>query len=164
MSDVFDILDQTVEDLHDLPEFKPWPAGTYLVELNSEIEEVEQTLENGNKVNREVPKLSFTFKEVVELDNMDDTPPAENTKFFLSTYLVKKNGERNVFGEGQLKMVLSALVDMYPDATTNRQLIETCSGTILAITVRPRKRKDAEGNMREETQILAVANPEAIDS
>lgn len=163
MTDTFDILDQTVEDLADLPEFKPWPAGTYLIELTTDIEEVEQTLENGNKVKREVPKLVFGFKEVVELDNPDEEAPGEKAKFFLSTYLVKKDGTRNEFGEGQLKMVLMALKDMYPDATTNRELIKAASGTLLAVTTKIRKRKDQEGNQREENQIVAVLNPEALD-
>lgn len=162
MTDTFDILDQQVEDLSDLPEFKPWPAGTYLIDLTTEIDEVEQTLENGNKVKRQVPKLVNNFKEVIELDNPDDEAPGEKAKFFISTYLVKKDGTRNEFGEGQLKMYLVALKDMYPDAGTNRELITAADGTQLAITVKVRKRKDQDGNMREENQVLAVVNPEAL--
>lgn len=164
MSDtLFDLLEGTVADLHDMPVFKPWPAGSYLAELETSIEEVERKLADGTEVVQKVPKLTYKFVEVISMKNPNAEAPREDAKFISNIYLSGKTGERSEYGEGQLKMTLLAVQPMYPEAANNKELILAANGTRLAITLEERKRKDKEtGEIREENRLVAVANPEDL--
>jgi len=164
MSDtLFDLLEGTVADLHDMPVFKPWPAGSYLVELETSIEEMDRKLADGTEIVAKVPKLVYKFLEVIDLKDPNAEAPREDAKIVSNIFLSNKAGERSEFGEGQLKMTLVAVQGMYPEAKNNGELIVQANGTRLAITVEVKKRKDKDTQeIREENRIITVVNPEEL--
>lgn len=91
MSDIDALLDSTLDDLEDLPEFKPFTPGAHKVLATMELKEI-----NG----RDAVELSFTLIETLEYANPSDeteNPTKEgdtaNTMFLLD----------NEYGLGNLK-------------------------------------------------------------
>jgi hypothetical protein len=85
-----DLLDMTLDDLADLPEFKPYPAGVHRAKATMEIKEI-------NK--KKAVELSFKYVSCEELaDDTEATPAADDVAscmYFLD----------NEFGQGGLKKV-----------------------------------------------------------
>lgn len=153
----------SIDDLQDLPEFKPLPGGTYLMALETSLDEDEYEDDDGVTQDRIVPTVRFTLKEVIELENQKDEPPADGASFTKRMYLKKRNGERNAGGEGEFKMVVAAVAHMFPDASSNAERFTLASGAELAVTVKVRRRKDKETKeIREENQVLAVIDPAQV--
>lgn len=92
------ILDQQLDDLEDLPEFKPFPTGTHRFTISFESKEV-------NK--HPSVELKIVGIETVELANPEDTPltagDSTNVLFMLD----------NEFGVGKLKAVLKPLSEHF---------------------------------------------------
>lgn len=88
MSELDDLLDVTLDDLEDLPEFKPFAAGAHKVAATFEQKEI-------NK--KPAIELSFTLLETMELADPSDEPSkpgdTSNTMFMLD----------NEYGRGNLK-------------------------------------------------------------
>ena len=111
------LLDATLDDLADMPEFKNFPAGAYngTVELNVK--------KMGESTGIE---LKFTNQETVELSDPTQEKPAvgatTNVGFKLD----------NEYGQGALKNVLTALKTglNLPDGTSNREVMEVSKGTV----------------------------------
>lgn len=91
MNDLDNLLDATLDDLEDLPEFKPFPAGAHRVTASFEQKEIN---------NKPAIELSFKLIETIELAD-PNTPEEEqckeedtaNTMFLLD----------NEYGRGNLK-------------------------------------------------------------
>jgi hypothetical protein len=88
MSELDNLLDATLDDLEDLPEFKPFAAGAHKVAAKFESKEI-----NG----KPAIELSFTMIETLELADAQEATPKEgdtsNTMFMLD----------NEYGRGNLK-------------------------------------------------------------
>ena len=88
MSDLDTLLDSTLDDLEDLPEFKPFSAGTHRCLASFETKEI-----NG----KSAVELSLEMVESLELADPQDSMPKQgdksNTMFMLD----------NEFGRGALK-------------------------------------------------------------
>ena len=81
MSQIDDLLDITLDDLEDLPEFKPYPAGVHKVLLSMEKKEVNkhpcveislkliETLELAEPTKDEAPKAGATSSVLCMMDN-----------------------------------------------------------------------------------------------
>lgn len=109
MSAIDDLLDTTLDDLEDLPEFKPFPPGAHKV-LATFVQE---------KINdSDAIKLDLKIMETIELVNPDeDEPPKEGdesgTIFLLD----------NEYGRGNLKRLSAPFKDAM-GLTTIRSVIE----------------------------------------
>ena len=88
MSDIDSLLDSTLDDIADLPEFKVFPAGAY---------KVAATFTQKKIGDNDAIELSLKLLEVVELADPQDTPPVagdvSSTAFMLN----------NEFGLGNFK-------------------------------------------------------------
>ena len=108
MTELDDLLDTTLDDLEDLPEFKPYPAGAHRALATFELKEI-------NK--KDAVELSFKYMECMELaDPQDEMPKEEDTAstiFFLD----------NEFGRGNLKLCSTPFGDALGFKTT-REIIE----------------------------------------
>lgn len=117
--DVNDLLDATLDDLEDLPEFKPFPAGAHRVSATFESKEINS---------KAAIELSFKMIESMELANPQEAAPnagdTSNTMFMLD----------NEYGRGNLKkcatpfgvaMGLSSIRDIVEQVTDVECMIIT---------------------------------------
>lgn len=148
--DTLDSLDETLDDLADLPQNKPFPAGTHLALL--------KIRKNPKKAGQYV--VEMTHQETVELAN-PNTPEEEQPKMgdkstvFISTK--KKNGEPNDIGQGQLKIVLSPIGRMLETNSIGAILENTKEGILAAVTLKIKA--DTSGNYDDQNQIVSVQLP-----
>lgn len=122
------LLDGTLDDLADLPEFKPFPVGSYRLGLM-----IEQDKEKKN-----VYFTKLKVLEVMELSDASETPPAVGDESNVRSDL------SNEYGQGEFKKVLAALSISFPKKT-NRELIEIASKEsieVLAITKQNTNKKN----------------------
>lgn len=124
--DINNLLDGTLDDLADLPEFKPFPPGTYRVKVNLE-----------QKVVNKHPgfELKMACLETIELANGSDTPPAEKAETTV-LYLLD-----NEIGQGQFKKLLAAAAGHF-GAKPNRELVGDLQNAECLVVVKNRMNKD----------------------
>jgi len=132
--DNFDInamLDGTLDDLADLPEFKPYPVGTHAVVLTI----VDKTAPK-DRVNNH-PGFEFKMKavETLELANSDDTPLVAGAETSV-LYLLD-----NPIGQGSFKKLLASAAEHF-GAKSNRELIADLQGATVAVVTRQRQNKE----------------------
>ena len=147
-----DLLDGTLDDLADAPEFKPFPAGAHQVKI---------FFDATKKIN-EMPaiEVKLVHIETAELTNPEDTPPkaGDSTNVI---YILKKKTEtgtivRNELAEGQFKQLLASLAPAFPDATSNRAIMESAQGyEVLAVTSVRVNKKDPT-NVKHYTALDSV--------
>jgi hypothetical protein len=108
MSDLDTLLDATLDDLEDLPEYNTYPPGAHKVLATLESKEI-------NK--KPAIELSFKYLEVIELEGTGAVAPSagdeSSTLFFLD----------NPYGRGNLKVTLAAFQE-FTGGTTNREIVE----------------------------------------
>ncbi len=115
MSEIDSLLDSTLDDLEDLPEFKPFAAGAHRVSLSLSMKEV-------NDIN--CVEVALKMIENLELadpntEEKDIPKPGDE-----ASCLFMLNNE---FGIGKLKKVLAALADTI-GSRNNREIIEGAQG------------------------------------
>lgn len=121
------ILDGTLDDLADLPEFRPYPTGTHRVNIKFE-----------QKVVNKHPGFELKMKalETVELPSGSTEEPlaagAETSVLFLLD---------NEIGQGAFKKVLSSLANHY-GAKSNRELIAEAQNAECLVVTKQRQNKD----------------------
>jgi hypothetical protein len=97
MSELDNLLDITLDDLADLPSFKPFPVGVHRVLATMEADEISV------KMKKPCVELSFTYLECLELADPTEEAPKEgdtaNTMFMLD----------NEFGQGAFKLCATPL-------------------------------------------------------
>lgn len=128
MMDLDSILDSTLDDLADMPEFKPFPEGAHKCTLNWEFKEISKQM---------CPVLNLTMIEHLELS--DPELPVEkqckagdtaNQAFIFKA----KDGSKNEISEGQFKNLLKPLQAAL-GTSSNRDTIEKSQGMeVVAIT------------------------------
>jgi len=121
---VEDILDGVLDDIADLPEFKPLVAGAFKVSMSWDIKEVnsKRAVEN-----------AITVLEVIELENPTDTAPNVGDKTSILYFL------DNEFGLGNMKKDLAPIRAAIMPEGTNREVIEAAQGIeALIITGNPK--------------------------
>jgi len=105
---VTDLLDEKLDDLEDLPEFKPFPPGAHQVTASFSSDEI-----NG----KAVVKLDFKLISVQELANPEDVEPkpgdTAGTIFMLD----------NEFGRGNLKKLAKPFQEAL-GLSTIREIVE----------------------------------------
>jgi hypothetical protein len=135
------ILDGTLDDLADLPEFRPYPAGTHRVNIKFE-----------QKVVNKHPGFELKMKavETVELPAGSTEEPlaagAETAVLFLLD---------NEIGQGAFKKVLSSLANHY-GAKSNRELIAEAQGAECLVVTKQRQNKDKNQTYTDIVELQVV--------
>ena len=126
MSDLDNLLDATLDDLEDLPEFKPYAAGAHKVLATFESKEI-----NG----KPAVELSFKYLECLELANPDEAEPKEgdtsNTMCLLD----------NEYGRGNLKKLAAPFAEAMGFSSI-REIVEGVKDVEVAIVTSLRKDKN----------------------
>ncbi len=97
-TDIDALLDGTLDDLADLPEFKPYVAGAHRVLASFKLKDIKN---HGN-----CPELSFKYLELQQLENPQDEAPTagdEAATLFMLDNEIGQGKFKNlitVFGEG----------------------------------------------------------------
>jgi hypothetical protein len=124
------LLEGTLDDLKDLPEFKPFPPGVHKVTVTSEQKKVN---------NKPCLEVKLKLVEVVELANSSDEPPAPGAE---ANVLLQLD---NDFGQGMLKKILLAVAGKF-GAKKNSELLADLQNLecVVATNVRDNKEKTAK--------------------
>lgn len=131
--------DDLLDDLADLPQIAPFPAGVHLCDLILK--------RNADKDKKKSYIAEFTYKSTMELVNDQATPPNAGDKCAMFLHTLKKDGTKNEFGEGQLKMILTPLAERLNEKSISKLIDATASGIEVAIVSGVKKQKDYPDQM-----------------
>lgn len=148
-----DLLDGTLDDLADVPEFKPFAAGAHRMSLKFDATK---------KIN-DMPaiEVKLTIIESVELSDPTATAPAAgdttNVIYILKKKDDKGNVVRNELAEGQFKKLMASLSPAFPEAGGSpRKIMEAADGfEVLAVTDIRSNLKD-KNNPKHYTELKEV--------
>lgn len=125
--DIDSLLDSTLDDLEDLPEFKPFPPGAHRVLASLEIKEVNS---------KQAVELELKGLETLELaEPTKDTPIKEGDTASVLFML------DNEFGRGNMKKLL-APIGVALGTGNIREVIEQTKGLEVVVVTSYRKNKD----------------------
>ena len=134
------LLDGTLDDLADMPEFKPFPAGTHRVIFNLEY-----------KVVNKHPSYEAKLKaeETMELATASDTPLAKGAETSV-LYMLD-----NEIGQGQFKKILTSMAAKFGQMSNRELIAEAKNLEVLVVTkCRPNKDKTQMYTDIVELQVL----------
>jgi len=120
------LLDSTLDDLNDLPSFKPFPAGAHKLLATLEIKEIN---------NKPAVELGFKYVEPIEFANPEDQAAHDagtgvkagdtsNTMFILD----------NEFGQGKLKQCAIPLGEALGTGVLREIIEQTNDMEVIAVT------------------------------
>ena len=135
-----DLLDATLDDLEDLPEYKSFPAGAYTISVTLEEKEV-----NGHQS----IEMVMTCVEASELADATETPPKQGDT---SSVLFMMDNE---FGRGKLKAAATPLAAGLGTSTI-RELIEQCKDVECVAVLGVRKDKNDASKLYQNIVELQV--------
>lgn len=144
-----DLLDGTLDDLKDVPEFKVYPAGAHQVKINWEIKDIN---------NQKCPSVKLTYIAPAELADPNATPPEAGDECETAFMFKNKDGTRNEFAEGGFKNLMNNLKSLAPEGATARQIMEASNGAeVLAVTdIRLKDKKDPKSQAYLQIKEFAV--------
>lgn len=138
--ETLDILDETLDDLADLPEQALWPAGAYAATLRfSRLKD---------RVGAYV--INLDMQQVIELSNPTSEEPAEGDQTAQFIYTRKKDGTANPFGQGQLKKILSPIAAALGTNRIDDIIEETKNGIDVIVVVKIKKSKNSDYDDSQE--------------
>lgn len=121
-----DLFNTSIDDLADLPGFETPPAGSYILEVNTDVKNVS---------GKDAVEASFTVIETVELDE-SVSPVADGTKF--STLFMLDNE----FGVGNLKKFLAPFAAHFGEPNIGKLVGEVVKNVTISGLVKNRKDKN----------------------
>lgn len=131
-TDIDALLDGTLDDLADLPEFKPFPAGAHKVSITLEATEISK------KMKKPCVEASLVYIEPVELADDTETPPkAGDTSN--SLYMLD-----NEFGQGGLKKILEPLKEALGTSSIRDTIAACKSVEVIVLTYLQVDKKDKD--------------------
>lgn len=145
MVDIDSLLDGTLDDLADVPEFKPWPDGAHRATIKWDLKEV-----SGQKC----PELTATAIETMELaDPTNDQPLAANDSTSVLFMFKKKDGTANEIGQGQFKELIAPLVAA-TGAASPREAMDKANG--MEVLLVSKKRADKNDKTKFYTSFTSL--------
>ena len=122
------ILDGTLDDLADLPEFKPFPVGTHKAVLTME-----------QKVINKHPAIEVKLKalETIELPSGSEAEPVSPGQEGTVLYMLD-----NELGQGKFKKLLKQLAETYGTDKTNREIMAEAQNAEVLVVTTLRSNKD----------------------
>jgi len=139
------ILDGTLDDLADMPEFRPYPAGTHRFHLTLVNKTAKKDWINGHPAVEAKMKLI----ETVELANPADAPLTAGAETSV-LYMLD-----NELGQGSFKNLMKALVAHF-GARSNRELMEECRNLECLGVTKLRANKDKTKEYTDLVEIQVV--------
>ena len=137
--DIDSLLDGTLDDLADAPEFKPFPIGAHRIVMKWEAKQLDDKKETGKK--NTIVTLKMKALETVETpagsDEVCSPGQEENIGFFLVHHSSPKAME---IGQGGFKEIMKSLAAHY-GAKSNRELMAESEGAEALVTTGHRKDK-----------------------
>lgn len=133
------LLDSSIDDLADMPEFAVFPAGVLKVRVAFEQKEV-------NK--HPAVEMKMVLVETIELADATDTPLAAGTE---SSVLFMLDNE---FGQGGLKEVAKALAGTL-GTTSLRDTLEQAKDMEITIVSKPRSNKEKTQRYTGVSKVMA---------
>jgi hypothetical protein len=134
MNENTELLDETLDDLADLPEQALWPAGAYAATFRFSALK--------DKVGAYV--INLDMQQVIELSNPTSEEPAEGDQTAQFIYTRKKDGTANPFGQGQLKKILSPIASAMGTNKIADIIEETKNGVDVIVVVKVQKSKNPD--------------------
>jgi len=124
--DINSLLDGTLDDLADMPEFKPFPAGTHRVIFNLEY-----------KIVNKHPSYEAKMKaeETIELADAAETPLVKGAETSV-LYMLD-----NEIGQGMFKKILASMAAKF-GAMSNRDLIAEAKNLEVLVVTKTRANKE----------------------
>lgn len=146
-----DILDKSIDDLKDLPEFKSPHTGIYKLSMTAQ-----------GKMIAEKPAVEFNFlvKECVSLedDTLEETERSKaGDKFGVAIFLRNEDGTVNEIGEGRMKEMMAPLVKHFGAATVKACIREHLNAPVdVTCKVTRKERKKDKGKFDAQISELVV--------
>ena len=138
--DIDSLLDGTLDDLADVPEFKPFPVGAHRVTIVSWTQKTMDDKKDSSKKNV-MMEMKLKAIETVETaagsDEVCSPGQEENLSFFLVHHSSPQAME---IGQGSFKEIMKALAANF-GGKSNRELIADSTGAEVLITTSLRKDK-----------------------
>lgn len=147
LNDLDSLLDGTLDDLADMPEFKALPAGSHRATIKWDLKEVNE---------QKCPNLDITVIETVELADATATPAATGDTTNVLFMFKKKDGTANEIGQGQFKAIMKSLAETY-GAKSPRDLMTESNGAEVLLTTKVRTDKRDKNDLKHYTDIVALA-------
>ena len=130
--DIDNLLDGTLDDLADAPEFKPYPLGAHKIVMKWETKQLDDKKMAGKK--NTMVSLKMKALETVETpagsDEVCSPGQEENIGFFLVHHSSPKAME---IGQGAFKEIMKSLAAHY-GAKSNRELMADSEGAEALVT------------------------------
>lgn len=154
MSESFNLLDSSIDELADLEKFTPIPAGSHKLTLNWSYPEHETQV---------IVQLKVTVVETIEMANSSEPIPEPgktgNIRFPIcnkdGSVIMTEKGKPNTFGQGQLKELVAILQPVYGGATL-REVLENSEGAEVIATLKVRaSNKDPDQKFNEIKAMIA---------
>lgn len=141
------LLDGTLDDLADIPEFKPFPAGAHICTATF----VDKATDPKNHVNKHPGyELNLVAKETAELsDPTNDQPLVPGAKTSILFLL------DNPIGQGNFKKVLKAVAEKF-GAATPRELVAQVNNLEILIVTKVRQNKEKTQSYTDMVEITVV--------
>lgn len=145
-SDIDSILDSTLDDLADVPEFKPFPIGTHRCIIKWDLKKIKE---------KTAVDLHLTGLETMELATPTDTPIKNGDTTNVLFILFKDDGGKNEISEGQWKECLKPLAQHF-GTVSNRDTMEKSNGAECLVTTTIRTDKRDKNNLKDYTAIVSL--------
>jgi hypothetical protein len=140
------LLDGQLDDLADIPEFKPFPAGAHICIATL----VDKATDPKNRVNNHPGyELNLVAKETQELANEADTPLVAGAKTSILFLL------DNPIGQGNFKKVLQAVAEKF-GGSTPRELIAHVNNLEILIVTKVRTNKEKTQQYTDMVEIAVL--------
>lgn len=151
MSDIFDLLDDSLDSLADLEKFEAFHAGTHSFDIGFEEKEMDG-----------IPcvDLKLVLVETLELTSSADVAQEPGKKGSILYMLKKKEKESgevvpNTIGQGQLKEVLKVLHETFGGASM-RETMANANGARVTATLKTRPDKNDADKKYNSIKALIV--------
>ena len=125
--DVNTLFSMDIDQLADLPSFEVPPAGSYVLEVTTDVKEI---------ANKQAVEASFTVIETVELADPANTEVIPGTKFSTAFFL------DNQFGVGNLKKFLKPFSEHFECTNIGELVRDHVKGVQISGLVKTRKDKE----------------------
>ena len=138
-TDLDSILDSSIDDLADLPEFGVYPNGVHKVIIQWESKTVN---------NKPALELKMKAVETVELSNPAADKPLETGAEGSVLYFLD-----NEFGQGKMKAVMKALA-VSLGTSSIKETIEASGGMEVQVVCKVRQNKDKTQSYTDVTKVI----------
>lgn len=141
------MLDETLDDLADLPTTAPFPNGAHFAKMF-----ITKVVKPGKPVSYAV---KFVYQRVGELSDPTAVPPKEGDEAVVFLHTRKKDGTPNEIGQGQLKMLVEPTGAALNTRSVNEIITSIKDGVDVLIVTRVRKQDGYPDSMAVDKFSLA---------